>query len=401
MLIVVDVSEQKERERQLQLAKEQAEQNVRLKQEFLANMSHEIRTPMNSIIGFSRIILTKDADEEIHEIAEIIYESTEDLLVIVNDILDFSKMDSGKLNLEPNHFLLRDKITRIEKMFRLKAKEKAISFECIVGEEVPEAVYGDEVRFAQLINNLVSNAIKFTDDGSVRLKVHTEKQHADGVILNMEISDTGVGIPENKIVDIFESFVQVEGRIDRTKGGTGLGLAIVKKIVSLMGGTIKVDSTLGQGTTFSLSIPFKPGDTKLASDHFIVPDESPLDLKGVKILMAEDNRNNQILVKKICKDWGIDLTVANNGQEAIDELKKNSTDYELILMDIQMPVLDGESATRMIQDNHEWRQIPIVALTAHVLEKEVARLKKLGILGFLFKPFKPIDLIQIIRKYKR
>lgn len=397
MLLIRDISAQMEHEDNLKLGKERAEQNAQLKQEFLANMSHEIRTPMNSIIGFSRMILTRDIDDELKEIAEIIYESTEDLLVIVNDILDFSKMESGKMKLEPKNFLLREKLNRIQKMFRLKAEEKGLDFSLKVNNVVPEALFGDEVRFGQVLNNLVSNAIKFTNTGSVNITVDALSVNEKNCTLEIKVIDTGSGIPDKKLNDVFESFVQVEGRLDRTQGGTGLGLAIVKKITKLLGGEIKIESKMGAGTTFTISLPFEIGDVKKASAYMVTKPTETISLSGVKVLMAEDNRNNQILVKKICKDWGVDLTIVSNGQEAVEAVQQN--EYDLILMDIQMPVMDGEMATKIINDMPDKNHIPIVALTAHVLEKEVSRLQKLGMKGYLFKPFKPIDLVQIINEF--
>ena len=397
MLLIRDISAQIEHEESLKIAKERAEQNAQLKQEFLANMSHEIRTPMNSIIGFSRMILTRDIDTELKEIAEIIYESTEDLLVIVNDILDFSKMESGKMKLEPRNFLVREKLNRIQKMFRLKAEEKGLNFSLKVNNSVPEALFGDEVRFGQVLNNLVSNAIKFTNKGSVNITVDATSINEKSCNLEIKVIDTGSGIPDKKLNDVFESFVQIEGRLDRTQGGTGLGLAIVKKIAKLLGGEIHVESKMGEGTIFTINLPFEIGDVKKASTYMITKDTEAINLSGVKVLMAEDNRNNQILVKKICKDWKVDLTIVSNGQEAVDAVKQD--DYHLILMDIQMPVMDGEMATQIINEMPDKNHIPIVALTAHVLEKEVSRLQNLGMKGYLFKPFKPIDLVQTINEF--
>lgn len=392
-----DISDRVAIQNELKKAKNRAEETAQLKQDFLANMSHEIRTPMNAIMGFTKFLLNTNLDKEQEDYAYTIDQSIEDLLLIINDILDFSRLESGKLELELTPFDLRSKMKQVAKLNQLKAEEKGLVFHFSWDEQLQPFVYGDPLRIGQTITNLLSNAIKFTAKGSVSLAIKQLAEDQDNVHIQFQVSDTGIGIPEESQHVIFDSFRQAQGNTTREYGGTGLGLSIVKNLIELHHGNIQFDSKLGHGSTFTVDIWYKK-----AVKHDI-PQPTPTNKKtkvsGLKILLAEDNRANQLICKKICKDWGVAIDIVGNGKEAVAKI---SPDYDLILMDIQMPVMDGEEATRKIKlMNNEVAQIPIIALTAHAMKEEQERFIKLGMAACLFKPFKENELIEVFKRYSK
>ena len=396
---VMDISDHAERESELIKAKEQAEELGNLKQEFLANMSHEIRTPMSSIIGFARLLLKGEISDTDRHYAELIYAAGENLLSIVNDVLDFSKVQAGKLSIEAIEMDPTKLVTSSISLFNERAKDKGLRLLSDVGTKVPGAVMADATRITQVLNNLLSNAIKFTEKGFV--EVHLS-WHVSGNTswLQYKVTDTGIGIETNKLDDIFNSFEQAEGSTTRKFGGTGLGLTISKHLVELMGGEMQVESEVGHGSTFSFTIPAKA--VRISKrDSGIVSDEASVtsDLAGVKILMAEDNPNNQLLTKAYLSNYKAELTIANDGIEALEHIKKS--EYDIILMDIQMPRLDGIKAAQRIKKNKNWKDIPIVALTAHALAEERERIKAVGMDYYLSKPFRPEELVSTISKALR
>ncbi len=388
--VVQDITENILVNQELIAAKEMAEEAARIKQEFLANMSHEIRTPMNAIMGFARLLLQAKLHEENHQYAQTIYESADTLLVIINDILDFSKIEAGKLPIVPVHFDLIKSLDSLQKFFSVKVDEKSVRLIFETDENIPAALVGDPVRITQILSNLLNNAIKFTENGFVLVNTSLHSQKDDEYIIQFSVKDSGIGIPDEKIKTIFNSFEQAEGDITRRFGGTGLGLTIVKKLIELMNGQVQVNSQEGAGSVFTVALPLKKGDVKKIKTEEINDIHSlPLDLlHGKRILLAEDNRNNQVLATKILSDVGCQVEIAETGKEAIDQIKNK--EFDAILMDIQMPELDGLQATKIIKSlAPPLNAIPIIAMTAHALKEEENKYRKVGMEDYISKPFKP------------
>ncbi len=383
-------------------SKEIAENAVRVKQEFLANMSHEIRTPMNAILGFSRILLRDHKNIEQREYLQSIYDSADSLLVVVNDILDFSKIEAGKLTVERVHFRMDKLLKSQKKLFSVKVNETSVNLIFDTDQHLPEALIGDPVRINQVLNNLIGNAIKFTEKGQVKITTRVEVIGENRSQLRVAIQDTGIGIAPDKIEKIFNSFVQEKGDTTRKYGGTGLGLSIVKQLVELMEGEISVESEVGQGSTFTLTLPLQHGDVNLIHAEPLDPNTISLDqLCMRKILLAEDNRNNQMLAKKCLTEVGCIVDIAPNGAEALRMVKEQT--YDIVLMDIQMPIMDGMEATQAIKALPSPQSVtPIIAMTAHALKEEEERYLQLGMCDYISKPFKPqllyTTLLKVLEK---
>lgn len=393
---VQDITDRVEKEKELLKAKEVAEELSALKQEFLANMSHEIRTPMSSIIGFARLMLTGDLPEQETKYAELIYEAGENLLTIINDILDFSKVEAGKLQIERTPFNVRKLVSRSQRMYKERAEDKGLRVLLSIQDDVPSTIVGDPTRFSQVLGNLVSNAIKFTDKGFVEIAL-SRMRSGDNAWLLVKVMDTGIGIETDKLGKIFNSFEQAEGNTTRKYGGTGLGLTISKNLVDLMGGALTVESDLGRGSSFNFTIPLdKEAEATVpgAIDGYET-EAKRTDLSGVRILIAEDNLNNQMLASAYLDAANAQYDIANDGIEVLEHLKRSS--YDIILMDIQMPRMDGMVCTQKVKSHPEWKNIPIVALTAHALVEEKKRIMKAGMEAYLSKPFKPEELIGVVR----
>lgn len=393
-----DVTHQVEVQQELIKAKELAEEAARVKQEFLANMSHEIRTPMNAILGFSRLLLRSDMQGELREYTQSIYESANTLLVVINDILDFSKIEAGKLSIEQVHFSLAKQLKLLERLFRVRVDEECVQLIFENDPALPSALVGDPVRIYQILNNLISNAIKFTERGQVKVKTTVSQQPKEQVQVRIAVSDTGTGIASDKLQTIFESFSQEKGDTTRRFGGTGLGLSIVKKLVELMGGEIHLSSQEGVGSTFAVTFVLGQGDPALIEAEIAPVDSLSLELlEGVNILLAEDNRNNQLLAKKFLTDVGCQVDIAADGQAAVQQIQKKN--YDLVLMDIQMPIMDGLQATQAIKKlERPWCDIPIIAMTAHALKEEEKRYRQQGMCEYISKPFVPRQLYATLIK---
>ncbi len=396
--VELEITERIHSERKLMKTTRLAQEAVQLKQEFLANMSHEIRTPMNAIVGFSQLLNKTSLDKEQNQYLLAIQSSANNLLVIINDILDFSKIEAGKLEIESVPFSLPDMVTGLHRLFKPSADDKGLMLNFKVEDSVPKYLIGDPVRLNQIFTNLLGNALKFTLQGTVSLNVSLVKEDKDSVGLNFEVKDTGIGISEDKQKIIFQTFTQAEGETTRKYGGTGLGLSIVKSLVELMKGKVSVDSSPGEGSNFSVEIELEKDPKKGASFKAKDRVSKLKKVKGLKLLLAEDNRANQILGKKLLTDLGYEIIIANNGLEVLEVLKREMID--LILMDIQMPEMDGLEATQHIRKLPKpFCDLPIIALTAHALKEEKERYLREGMNDYETKPFNIKDLHSKILKW--
>jgi PAS domain S-box-containing protein len=358
-----------------------AENAVKAKQQFLSNMSHEIRTPMNAIIGFTKVMLKTELNAKQKEYLHAIKMSGDALIVLINDILDLAKVDAGKMTFEKTPFKLSLSIAAMLHLFETKIQEKNLKLVKEYDKNIPKVLVGDPVRLHQIILNLVSNAVKFTNKGKITVSIRLLKEDEENVTIEFAVTDTGIGIQKDKIDNIFENFQQATSGTSRIYGGTGLGLAIVKQLVESQGGRIKVISKVDEGSTFSLILQFQKTNETFVAE----PELAELDKKtsNIKVLVAEDIALNQLLMRTLLDDFGFDCDIAANGRIAVEKLKVNS--YDIILMDLQMPEMNGFEATEYIR--HEMKcNIPIIALTADVTTVDLAKCKYVGIDDYIPKP---------------
>jgi signal transduction histidine kinase/CheY-like chemotaxis protein len=383
---------------QLHISERKEREAAKVKENFLANMSHEIRTPMNAIIGYTRLLERRPLDKESKEYVGIIQNSGENLLTIINDILDLSKIEAGMARIEKVPFYIEELIQSVRSLFSDKATEKNIALLTEIEEDVPRMLEGDATHLTQILVNLVGNAIKFTQGGNVRINVSNKGVTDDVVQLGIMVSDTGIGIPGDKLTAIFERFQQADEAVTRNYGGSGLGLAIVKDLVMLMQGHIEVESDEGKGTSFYLELPFKVlSEIPKSQTGVSVPGKFATgSFHHAHLLLVEDNEVNQSLLKQLFKQWQLRFDLAQNGEEAITLLR--SRKYDLILMDIQMPVMDGYTATTEIRKVLQL-DTPIIAMTAHALSGEREKCLGLGMNGYISKPVHEEDLFQLIQEF--
>lgn len=390
-----DITAFKDHARELARAKAAAEKDERAKTEFLATMRHEIRTPMNGIIGLSELLEDYDLPEEPHSYAKTIRSSAEALLQIINDILDFSKLDAGKLSINPDVFSLGDCINDAMNLFTQQAASKGIYLDLTCDDNLPVQVVGDDGRLRQILVNLLGNAIKFTDEGGVRVTA-TAQQMGDAHQLKIEIKDTGIGIADSALSSIFSHFSQADSATTRRFGGTGLGLTISRLLARRMDGDITVTSILDEGSEFTLTVKLgRVSEENLTATPALVNAVEPLSRK-VTVLVAEDNKTNRFLIEKYLKDTLVDLHFAEDGREAIAQ--NSALKPELIFMDMSMPVVDGIAATKHIR-SHSGPQPKIVALTANAFESDRQLCLSAGMNDFLSKPVRKAELLAKIHQY--
>ncbi|CAN1535944.1 aerobic respiration control sensor protein ArcB [Flavobacteriaceae bacterium] len=364
-----------------ELATKIAENAVKAKQQFLSNMSHEIRTPMNAIIGFTKVVLKTELSAKQKEYLMAIKMSGDALIVLINDILDLAKVDAGKMTFEQSPFKIKKSLSSMLHLFETKVQEKNLKLVSEYDDKIPEVLVGDAIRLHQIILNLVSNAVKFTIKGIITVSVHLMFEDDEKVIIEFAVNDTGIGIAEDKIDRVFENFQQASSGTSRLYGGTGLGLAIVKQLVESQGGNIRVKSKINEYSRFSFTLPF----LKTKEDAVLENEIMELDnkIKGIRVLVVEDMALNQLLMKTVLDDFGFERDIAENGKIAIEKLKTNQ--YDIILMDLQMPEMNGFEATEHIRKTLK-STIPIIALTADVTTVDLEKCKAVGMNDYIAKP---------------
>lgn len=362
-------------------ARQLAENAVKAKQQFLSNMSHEIRTPMNAIIGFTKVVLRTELSSKQQEYITAIKTSGDALIVLINDILDLAKVDAGKMTFEETPFKMAKSISAMLHLFEPKIQEKNLTLIKSYDHKIPKVLLGDPVRLHQIIMNLVSNAVKFTKKGKITVSANLLKEDEEKVTIAFMVTDTGIGIGKDKMSGIFENFQQASSETSRLFGGTGLGLAIVKQLVEAQGGHVTVNSTIGKGSAFCFTLSFKKTTEEAELEATIV--ESDPQMQDIKVLVVEDIPLNQLLMRTLLDDFGFESDIASNGQIAIDKLRQKA--YDIVLMDLQMPEMNGFEATEYIRKKLN-SKIPIIALTADVTTADLDKCKAVGMDDYLSKP---------------
>jgi signal transduction histidine kinase/ActR/RegA family two-component response regulator len=379
---------------QLKIEKERAENDKKAKTIFLSNMSHELRTPLNGIIGTTNLLLQENRIPEISPQLDVLKYSSEHMLEVINDILDFNKIEAGKLQVDRNIFNLEHLVERLSAVFQPQFAKKNLNFCVEFDQRLKKEVISDDTRLNQILNNLISNALKFTRQGYVTLNVQLVSSTSYKMMVAFSVIDTGIGIPKNKITEVFKSFTQANYNTNREYGGTGLGLTISKKLVEMLGGEIKVKSTEGKGSQFSFTIPIRINNNKtnFVNEHKVKELKS---LRGKKVLVAEDNKINMIVTKRFLEKWEVEIKEACNGLEALALFKEH--EFDLLLIDLEMPVMDGYEAMTEIRKING--SIPAIAFTAAVFEDMKNRLIANGFNDYLNKPFRPEELHAKIAQY--
>lgn len=378
-------------------ARDEANQANQAKSTFLANMSHEIRTPMNGMLGLTRLALEAELPGDVRKLLNESYASAQSLLGIVNDILDLSKMDAGKLSIEQAPFALAQVLQNAKTLFGQAASDKGVRFVLQQEEQLPPWLLGDALRLGQVLNNLLSNAVKFTEQGQVTLRVESTPSRMDDERhwLVFSVMDTGIGMSAGQLARLFQAFTQADESTTRRFGGTGLGLVIARRLTELMGGRLSVHSTPGQGSTFALELPFGVAAAPQPSVPTEVPKRS---LEGLCVLLVEDNAINAMVAIRTLQGRGAVVYHVENGQLALDYLRAHADDVDAVLMDIQMPVMDGLTATRLIRSELDLRQLPIVAMTANVMESDRQACTDAGMNAHVGKPFDAAQLAATLRQ---
>ncbi len=389
----------KKKNHELVIANEKANEAARSKSLFLSTMSHELRTPMNAVIGLAYILLQEDPKPSQIQNLKTLKFSGENLLALINDILDFSKIEANKIQLEEADFNIRDLCHNLKNVFQFKIDEKHLKFILKIDENVPDFLVGDPTRLNQILSNLLSNAVKFTGKGDINLIIKKKGETDQKIIIEFCVKDTGIGIEKEKQEEIFNSFTQASSSTTRKYGGTGLGLSITKKLLELHNTNISLDSEPGKGSRFYFDISFRKSEKQLASAPSSEEPFKLIQFRQEKVLLVDDNQVNLIVARKFLKQWNLDITMARNGKEAVDQVSKNT--FDLILMDLQMPEMNGYDAANTIRqmDGDYYKNIPIVALTASALLEVKEKVHKYGMNDSVTKPFVPAILNATIARY--
>lgn len=398
---IADVTELKNSEIDLRLAKERLSRANKAKETFLSTMSHEIRTPLHGVIGIANILMIEDHLPSQTENLNTLLFSAQHLLGLINDLIDINKIQSGKIEFESSEFDFNTLLQGLRKSFGYNAQEKGIRFVIKKDETIPNVLIGDSTRLLQVLTNLIGNAMKFTTEGRVVLDLEVVEESKEDIKILFQVKDTGIGIKEENLDKIFERFTQAESSTTRKYGGTGLGLTICKSLLVQQGTDLQVESTYGKGSNFHFEINFKKTDRfKLSAPAFMDLQPSYSEMNDCTVLVAEDNHVNIRVIKRLLDKWKVKYTIVENGQEALDALDEK--DFNLILMDIQMPIMDGYTATEIIRarTDKKYHDIPIIALTASADVEIQRKAKESGISDFMSKPFNPVKLYNKLKSYR-